>query len=232
MSGGRKTVSWIGAAQWAGLIFAIVPSGSAWASSDSMDVLMRTIARPTPSAQSMITCSDMELKMLLGHETLFAPGGTLFLEIWVSDVGPVNSGITGFFTDLTFDSSILRADALFHSPGPFTLLTSGLINNPMGLIENFGGNDASFTGQGAEPNWSRISYAQMTAVGLGAALIDSSLGLGGIGTFGRQPPTKSDIDFDSITLTIPEPSLLCLWLIALAPSRRLRRFGVVDVERC
>lgn len=185
------------------------------------DALFRLVTLRAPSLSATVTVADSELKAILGNVTTFQSGDRVVLEMWVSDVGTLNTGITGFFADISFDQSVLRADVLAHSPGPFAVLTDGTIDNPGGMVIDFGGNDGSFVGQGVEPNWARLGYIDMTAIGNGMATISSTLGIGGIGVLGRTPPPASEINFDTVTIVVPEPStslILILGFFALTAS--------------
>jgi len=203
----------------------VLGCASAEAATMPFDALFRLVTLRAPSQSAVVTVSDSELKTILGNVTTFQSGDRVVLEMWVSDVGALNTGITGFFADISFDQSVLRADALAHSPGPFAVLTDGTIDNPAGAVVDFGGNDGSFVGQGVGPSWARLGYIDMTAIGNGVATIGSTLGVGGIGVLGRTPPPASEIDFDTVTIVVPEPStslFLMAGLFALSASGRRR----------
>lgn len=200
------------------------------ADNSQFDVLLRMAAVAAPSpASSVVAYSDSELKALLGHMDSVAPSSDFFLEVWVSDVGKLNSGITGFFVDINFDNGIVVANSLSHSPGPFTFLAGGAINNAAGLVSNFGGNDSSLSGVASEPTWARVGFIHMTTIGSGIAHIGSGLGIGGVGVFGRIPPESAEIDFEALSLVVPEPHSIVVLSLALgslsllSPTSQSRR---------
>jgi len=123
-------------------------------------------------------------------------GDTFVLELWVTDSGDLNTGIVAIYLDLVFDNFKVWADNLVHTPlfpdvGP--PLTDGTIDNPSGMVVNFG--SFTFNPQGIEPEWARLGYIEMSVLGEGDSTITPSLGIGGIGVSGREPPEESQIDF-------------------------------------
>ncbi len=119
---------------------------------------------------------------------------TFVLELWVSDLGVLNTGVTGMYVDLSFNASIFQASTLVHTTG-FPELNEGSIDNGSGLITNFGG--SNFTPQGVDPAWVRLGYVEMTTLSTTATSITSALGIGGVGVFSRQPPTLSELSLGS-----------------------------------
>ena len=78
------------------------------------------------------------------------------LEVWVSDVGTVNTGVTSAYFDVTWDNDAINdATGLTHT-SLFDFFPEGTINNPISQVTNFGGSDATFTGQGLEPIFARV----------------------------------------------------------------------------
>lgn len=224
---GRKVGATRVALQCAGILLGI----GCWvapAEAGTIDVVLRLVSLPAPSPVSNVSIPEDQLKSLLGHVVSFDPLDTFYVELWVSDVGSLNTGMTGFFADLSFNQSLVRGDALFHTPGSFGLLPSGTIDNTAGLIRNFGGNDSTLSGQGIAPVWSRVGYVQMFALGAGVTAIESSLGLGGLGVLGRLPPPESEVQFDSISISTPEPAaatLLAAAVFAMTATRQRSRIN-------
>ena len=163
-----------------------------------IDVELRLLVLDAPSAVETTT----DLSTLPGQTCVAEVNDSLVLELWASDLGSINTGIIGFYVDLAFDNTLLRADALVYS-SLFDAFVEGAIDNGAGEVVNFGGTDGSFTGQGLAPEWAKIGHVEMTAIGEGVATILTSLGLGGVGVYGRQPPPVSDIQFGTGTVGIP-----------------------------
>ena len=162
------------------------------------DVELRLLVLDTPSGVE----TTAELSSLPGQTCNMEAQDPFVLELWASDLGSVNTGIVGFYVDLAFDHTLVRADALVHS-SLFNAFLEGEIDNGVGQIIDFGGVDGTLNGQGVAPEWAKIGYVEMTAIGEGVATIVSSLGIGGIGVFGRQPPPVSEIHFGTATVGIP-----------------------------
>jgi PKD repeat protein/fibronectin type 3 domain-containing protein len=89
-----------------------------------------------------------------------AADATFYVEVWVQDVGS-NVGVTGGSVDLSYTTTTADAVALFHGSA-FPLFTSGTINDPAGLVTDFGGGTLA-GGLGVAPNWARLGYVQYHA---------------------------------------------------------------------
>ena len=183
-----KLVGWV--------ILAIVIA-SGWARAE-IDVELCLLVLDTPSGVETTT----DLSTLPGQTCVLGVNDSFVLELWGSDLGSVNTGIVGFYVDLAFDHTLVTADALAHS-SLFHAFLEGEIDNGAGQVIDFGGVDGTLNGQGVAPEWAKIGYVEMTAIGEGVATIVSSLGIGGIGVFGRQPPPVSQIQFGTATVGIP-----------------------------
>ena len=64
-------------------------------------------------------------------------GNVFYLEVWIKDVGLPARGVSGGYLDISYDTTLVDATALSH--GLYTSLTSGSMNDPAGLIDEFGG---------------------------------------------------------------------------------------------
>ena len=164
-----------------------------------IDVELRLIALDAPSDLE----TTIDLNALPGQISELELNDPFVLELWVSDLGTINTGIVGFYVDLAFDKTRLRADTLTHS-SVFAAFVEGVIDNDAGEVVDFGGVDGTFTGQGVAPEWAKIGYVEMTVIGEGMSTVASSLGIGGVGVYGRQPPPVSEIQFGTATVGVPE----------------------------
>ncbi len=157
------------------------------AQQDVVDVAMQVVTLNVPSGVD--TTND---PLTLPGQLSGCPS-TFVAELWVSDLGVLNTGITGFYVDVLFDNTIVQADAFVHG-SLYPSLQEGAINNPDGRVVNFGG--TNFTEPlGIEPDWVRLGYIQMSVVAEADSRIAAVLGLGGLGVFGRPPPPGSEISF-------------------------------------
>ncbi|UCE60591.1 MAG: hypothetical protein JSU63_02340 [Phycisphaerales bacterium] len=180
-----------------GLVILAIGVASAQAGAE-IDVELRLLVLDMPSGVETTT----DLSTLPGQTCVAAVNDSLVLEFWVSDVGSVNTGILGFYTDLTFENTLLHADALVHS-SLFDAFLEGEIDNGTGRVIDFGGIDGTFTGYGVAPEWAKIGHVEMTAIDEGVATIVSSLGLAGFGVVGRPSPPVSDVQFGVAAVGIP-----------------------------
>ncbi len=170
----------------------MLTNAMAWAAGQSFtDVALQLIPFVSPSAVDV----SNQPGMLPGRicESSSIPG-TFVVELWVSDVGVVNTGVTGMYVDLSFNPTVFQATSLVHSAG-FPELNEGGIDNSNGIIANFGG--SNFTPQGIDPSWSRIGYVEMSTLAASPSSITSSMGLGGVGVFSRPPPTPAELSLGS-----------------------------------
>ncbi len=157
------------------------------------------------------------------------------VELWASDIGDVNTGITGFFVDLDFDPAILQVTSLTNST-LFSTLADGAFDNVAGTVTNFGG--ANFTPQGIEPTWVKIGEVAFSAANDGPTDITSSLGVGGLGVFGRPPPSPSEIRLGVATYgcvvevpTLSQWSTIVMVLLLMTAATAIFRHGGVDMKR-
>jgi hypothetical protein len=104
-----------------------------------------------------------------------------WVEVWASDTGTENTGLTGVYVDVSFCDDT-TATGVDHG-ATFVTLVSGAIQ-PTG-VDEFGGS-ALPHGGGIEPEWIRVGWIQMNA---GAVMLDCEIALSpsttGVGTFGR-----------------------------------------------
>ncbi|MFQ5495007.1 MAG: hypothetical protein ACE5EX_06460 [Phycisphaerae bacterium] len=154
-------------------------------------------------------CEDVKLALVLrrtdsGIDTAIAPPDSdptvvgdrdFVVELWATDSGAVNTGLIGVFVDLSFPSDKVEALSIDHRP-PFTLLAGGTIDNMAGIVTGLGGNDETLTGQGIEPNWSRVAVVQLHALcNLTMADFMLSANAAEVSAFGRGSIAPSDVSF-------------------------------------
>ncbi len=164
---------------------------------------------------------------------------TFVVELWTSDLGAINTGVTGIYTDLSFDPSVFQASSLVHTSG-FPELNEGTFDNGSGVITNFGG--SNFSPQGLEPSWVRVGYVEMTTLVNVPSSMTSTLGIGGIGVFSRPPPTLSELSlgstsfdcFDQLNAPLPAPAPFDVTkdrYLSFDPSTNTGRFSALRVTR-
>ncbi len=145
-------------------------------------------------------------------------GSHYYVEIWASDVGLVNTGLTGAYLDVSFEAAT-SAVALRHG-GTFTTSVSGTIQP--GWVDEFGGVSLS-GGGGTQPEWVRLGWLEMSAdVDVPACRIALQPGGIGIAALGRGMISWDLVQLDSIALQILPPSQSydpdIAFKVALVPS--------------
>ncbi|MHC4444789.1 MAG: hypothetical protein ACYTA5_19505, partial [Planctomycetota bacterium] len=84
-------------------------------------------------------------------------GQTYYLEVWVSDVGDINTGLTSVYVDLNYPAGAASVTSISHG-GIFTEFDSGSATS--GIIDELGGS-ALPGGDGIEPEWARVAIVEM-----------------------------------------------------------------------
>ena len=84
-------------------------------------------------------------------------GSTYYVEIWASDTGTTNSGLTSVYVDVSFCGQASASD-VYHGT-VFITLPEGTIQ--AGGVDEFGGS-AVPSGGGIEPEWVRVGWIKMS----------------------------------------------------------------------
>jgi hypothetical protein len=125
-------------------------------------------------------------------------GSAYYLEIWASDVGAVNTGLTGVYVDVNFCSAT-AASELFHG-NTFTTFPLGTIQS--GKVDEFGGS-ALPHGGGIAPQWVRVGWIRMTSgVASPSCAITLTPASNGVGAYTRGLINPAFIQRGSVNLTI------------------------------
>ncbi|MCH8045152.1 MAG: tandem-95 repeat protein, partial [Planctomycetes bacterium] len=152
-----------------------------------------------------------------GEETLgelpaslseIAAGTSYFVEVWVQDIDAPGVGISGGTVDLGYNTAPADVTALSHG-SLFNFLTTGEIDDPTGLVDDFGGGTFE-AGVGIAPTWARLGYVEVSATAAGPVTFTlaegrSAFGLSGLGNV---PWDKVDL---SSTLTVEQVGGLVLF---------------------
>jgi hypothetical protein len=128
-------------------------------------------------------------------------GSTYYIEIWASDVGATNTGLTGVYADVDFCNQT-SASAVEHGT-IFVTFPDGTIQP--GGVDEFGGS-ALPSGGGIEPEWVRVGWIRMSAQTeietCTILLLPSSTGIAALDR-GMIPWTA--VDLGSVELQITPP---------------------------
>ncbi|MBK9126991.1 MAG: hypothetical protein IPM13_04235 [Phycisphaerales bacterium] len=125
--------------------------------------------------------------------------GTYFVEVWVSDVGSVNTGLTSAYLDLSWNVGPAIATNIVHRP-PFTLFPSGTI--AAGLVDELGGSDALLVGQGVQPVWARVAAVEFLAATPGTVSYAAAPAATSVAAFGRGVIPSANIVYGVISVNV------------------------------
>ncbi len=120
------------------------------------------------------------------------------LEVWVSDVGSVNTGVTSVYLNVDWDNDAMNDAMGMTHTSLFNLFPEGTINNPINQVTNFGGSDGTFVGQGLQPTFARVGGIDYVLASDGVVNLDAVVGLGEIGVLNR---TVSEVQITGATIT-------------------------------
>jgi hypothetical protein len=141
-------------------------------------------------------------------------GSTFFLEVWTKDVSDPARGISGGFLNLLYSTGQLDATGLDHG-STYNVLSSGTIDDPAGLVEDFGGN--TLGGTPGKTEWARLGWITLSAAACGTATFTAGEASSGDGFARFQEDSAgglvswSQIDAPSASVTvIPEPGTLAM----------------------
>lgn len=128
-----------------------------------------------------------------------SPGGIYYLEVWASDMGPINTGLTSAYIDLIYSENETSAQRVIHSEA-FNLFPSGLVS--AGQINEIGG--SNLPGKlGIEPLWVRVAIIEMRANTTPSSVTHSlAPSTAGVACYGRGLIPWKDIELSSSTVTI------------------------------
>ena len=123
-------------------------------------------------------------------------GATYFLELWCSDVGSVNTGVTSAYIDLDWNAGFASAVSIDHS-GLYTVFTSGAIAD--GFIDELGGSTVQQVA--IEPEWVRVVVVEINADLGGDVNYTSRRSSTGVAAWDRGMIAWPNVRLDSIAVT-------------------------------
>jgi hypothetical protein len=160
-------------------------------------------ARVVPVVTLIDPASTTEVRTTLPNSIeAVVRGGKYYLEVWASDTGAIKTGLTGVYVDISFCGQT-SASNVEHGT-VFTMFTAGDIQP--GGVNEFGGSTFA-AGVGAEPNWVRIGWIEMSAV-IDAPTCSISLlpSTGGVAAYGQGLVPWAFIGLGSVDLQILPPA--------------------------
>ncbi len=145
-----------------------------------IDVAIRVVTETSTDETTKIPASISEVCL--------GAGG--FVEVWVTNVGPLQPGITGGTVDVMFASGVVEAIAIDHATH-FDELVSGVITE--GRVDDLGGATLD-TGVAVAPLWALLARVSFTAVDEGMAMFSLTPGALGFAIAGGHPPLEFGTD--------------------------------------
>lgn len=124
------------------------------------------------------------------------------IEIWINDLGALNTGVISAYTDVSWDNGAITDALSLHHEAAFNLLIEGSIDNATDMIANFGGTNPSFAGQGID-QYVRVGYIDFDASGVGIINFEGVIGAGEYGVSGR---SIGAVEIRGAEVIIPEPA--------------------------
>ncbi len=127
-------------------------------------------------------------------------GQTYYVEVWVSDVGDIDTGVTSAYVDLSFPGDVMSVVSISHG-GIFTAVPTGSTGS--GVIDELGGSILS-EGIGVEPQWARVAVVQMHMDAASPfVLFTLSPSSTGVSSYGRGQIPWVDISLGSFIIAPP-----------------------------
>ena len=170
-----------------GLLVSGGPAGAA-------DVKVSVVALSSPSSS--------DTRQSLPTSISATPvGQDYYVEVWASDVGTTNTGLTSVYVDLTFSPSAATTAKSVSHGGIFTVFPSGTIGS--GIVDELGG--SSLTAAGIEPQWARAASVRMSANTAGSVVYGLAAGTAGIAAMGRGLIPWSEVQSAGVTVQQVQP---------------------------
>ena len=116
------------------------------------DIAFSLVALDSPSSSDTTTTLPTSVKKISASQTYY-------LELWTSDKGYVNTGLTSAYIDLGFPSDAVTVTDVSYS-SDFTLFNDETVLS--GTIDELGGSSLEVD-VGIEPEWARVAVVEILA---------------------------------------------------------------------
>ena len=154
------------------------------------DVAFGLVVLDSPSSSDTTTILPTSVKRI-------SAGQTYYLELWVSDIGYINTGLTSAYVDLSFPADAVTITDVSYSD-IFTMFTDEW-SVLSGKIDELGG--STVDANGIEPDWARVAIVQMHAdATLPYVMFTPSPSDTEVAAFGRGIIPWNDISLDSLLI--------------------------------
>jgi hypothetical protein len=162
--------------------------------SGTTDVAFELVVLNVPSASDTTTVVPTSIDAISNKQTYY-------LEVWVSDRGYINTGLTSAYVDLSFPDDAATVTDVSNG-GIFTMFTDEM-SILSGKIDELGGSSLP-GGDGIEPEWIRVAVVQMYADAAPPFVVFTlSPSSTGVGAYGRGIIPWNDISLPSVTIGPP-----------------------------
>jgi hypothetical protein len=154
------------------------------------DIAFAMAVLDSPSSSDTATTLPTSVKRL-------SAGQTYYLELWISDKGYVNTGLTSAYVDLGFPSDAATVTDVSYS-SDFTLFNDETVLS--GTIDELGGSSLEVD-VGIEPEWARVAVVRMLAdTTLPFVTFTLSPSETGVAAFGRGIISWNDISLTGLLI--------------------------------
>lgn len=167
-------------------IISMLPTFAGSVIAADVDVAVVALLSPSPS----------DTTTTLPTSVSSVPNGQdYYIEVWASDVGDRNSGLTSVYSDLIFaPAGAASVQSIYHG-GLYVMFSSGTIGP--GKIDELGG--SSMEGPGIEPEWARVAIITMHADTAGSITFSLAESFTNIAAFGHGNIPWSDVNLGEVT---------------------------------
>jgi parallel beta-helix repeat protein len=158
------------------------------------DVEIRLVALGSPS-------SSETTQVLPSSIDSVSLGRRYYVEVWASDVGSTNTGLTSVYVDSNYIPCGAASIQSIDHNGPFGQFVSGTPNSCG--IDELGG--SALPEAGMAPEWARVAVVSISTDECGMVTHSLSESTTGVAALGRLQIPWSDIDLGDVTLehTLP-----------------------------
>jgi len=173
-----------------------------------IDLQMRAVETATATDSVAVLPSSLPV---------VAVGDTFYLEVWMNDVGDPLTGISGGYLDIAYDTTYVDATGLNHG-SIYTVLQFGAINDPAGLIDEFGGSYLGLDTPGT-PDWALLGRVTIEATSAGTVTFTPQESDDEFSRFSAGSAPWAEINAPELSVDIvPEPSTLLLFVLGVSFS--------------
>jgi len=166
------------------LMLSLLAAGILASEASAADVEARCVTLASQSASDTTDTLPTSVPSLTADQDYY-------VEVWASDVGTTNTGLTSVYVDLNFSPCAAISITSVDHAGIFTVFQSGTIG-ACG-IDELGG--SSLAGAGIEPQWARVAIVKIHAEAAGPLCCSLAQSTTGIAAFGRGIVPWSEVAF-------------------------------------